>query len=167
MSEGRAKPRRWFRFSLRTLFVAMTVLGILGGWLAWQIRAVHERDKLISAHIARDMSNPDYSRIPLVWSIFDASPVNSIGLPADEFSNDDLAHYQSAFLEADVSLEERPFEIAAYSRKRWARRYAEDRQWVEAWITARSVLDAIALLAVVALILELIRPHFRRPDRST
>jgi hypothetical protein len=162
-----APKRRWFAYSLRTMFVVVTVLGILGGWLAWQMGAVHERDKLIAAHVARDMSNPDSSRIPLVWSILGASPVNSIGLPAGEFSDDDLAHYRAAFPEADVSLEERPFEIAAYSRKRWARRYAEDRNWVEAWITARSVLDAIALVAVVALIFELIRPHVRRLDRST
>ena len=157
-----APNRCQFRFSLRSLFVVMALLGILGGWLAWQIVAVHERNKLISAHVGRDVSNPDSSRIPLAWSILGASSVNSISLPADEFSNDDLARYHSAFPEADVSLEESPFEIATYSRKRWARRYAEDRQLIEAWITARSVLDAITIMAVVALLFDLIRPHARR-----
>jgi len=32
--------RRWFRFSLRTLFVVVTVLGI---WLGWNAEIVRER----------------------------------------------------------------------------------------------------------------------------
>src|SRR5262245_55242507 len=33
-------PRRWFSFSLRTLFVVVTVLGC---WLGWQLREMRER----------------------------------------------------------------------------------------------------------------------------
>jgi hypothetical protein len=36
--------RRWFRFSLRTLFLLMTVFGI---WLGWQVRVVHARKALL------------------------------------------------------------------------------------------------------------------------
>ena len=34
--------RRWFRFSLRMLFAAVTVLAI---WLGWQVRWIHQRDE--------------------------------------------------------------------------------------------------------------------------
>jgi hypothetical protein len=39
--------RRWFRFafSLRTLFVVVTIFGV---WLGWQVRVVHERKSLLS-----------------------------------------------------------------------------------------------------------------------
>ena len=109
-----APQRRW-SYSLRTLFVVVTLFGVLSFWLKWQFEAVREREKLINAHVGRDLSK-DPSRLPLAWSLFGASPVNSISLPANEFSDNDLAQYRSAFPEADVSLEKRPFDIATYSR---------------------------------------------------
>ena len=36
--------RRWFRFSLRTLFVVVTVFCVWLGWLGWQWRIVQERE---------------------------------------------------------------------------------------------------------------------------
>jgi len=38
-----APNRRWFRFSLRTLFVVMTLAGALIGWLVWELRYIHDR----------------------------------------------------------------------------------------------------------------------------
>ena len=35
--------RRWFRFSLRTLFIAMTVFCL---WLGWNVQIVHERNAM-------------------------------------------------------------------------------------------------------------------------
>ncbi len=35
-----AAKRRWFRFSLRTLFVVVTVFGV---WLGWEIKYVRDR----------------------------------------------------------------------------------------------------------------------------
>ena len=41
---GKASPRRrWFRFSLRTLFAAVTVLCVVGGWVAYQLNWIRER----------------------------------------------------------------------------------------------------------------------------
>jgi hypothetical protein len=38
-----APNRRWFCFSLRTLFVGMTVVGCLLGWLAYNLNWIRER----------------------------------------------------------------------------------------------------------------------------
>jgi hypothetical protein len=162
-----APNRHCFQFSLRAMFVLVAVIGACSLWMMSQFEAVREREKLVNARAKFDMSNPDQSRLPFVWSLFGASPVNSIGLPAREFSDDDRVHYRSAFPEADVTLEDRPFDLATYSRKRWANRNSQDRKWTEAWITARSVLETLAAMAVVALAFELVRPNARHLGRST
>ena len=38
------KPRRWFRFSLRTLFVLVTAFCV---WLGWQLHLVRQRNMLV------------------------------------------------------------------------------------------------------------------------
>ena len=45
--------RRWFRFSLRTLFVVVTLAAIPLGWLTWQLHIVRER-KAIHAELQRE-----------------------------------------------------------------------------------------------------------------
>jgi hypothetical protein len=47
MKSETPKVRHWFRFSLRTLFVAMTVLGLCLGWIARELRTVHGRAEMI------------------------------------------------------------------------------------------------------------------------
>jgi hypothetical protein len=42
MTETKPK-RRWFRFSLRTLFVLVTVIGVAAGWLANQLNWIRQR----------------------------------------------------------------------------------------------------------------------------
>src|SRR4249919_3316018 len=36
--------RRWFRFSLRTMFVVVTIFGV---WLGWQLNIVRERKAIL------------------------------------------------------------------------------------------------------------------------
>ncbi len=36
-------PRRWFRFILRALFVVVTVVGMLAGWVVYQLNWIRER----------------------------------------------------------------------------------------------------------------------------
>jgi len=52
-----APQRRWFRFSLRTLFVVVTVVGLGLGWLAWNVNIVRQRmamrAEIVAEHIAR------------------------------------------------------------------------------------------------------------------
>ena len=44
--------RRWFRFafSLRTLFVVVTIFGVWLGWLVWQMQIVRDR-RLVMAYL--------------------------------------------------------------------------------------------------------------------
>src|SRR4051794_285454 len=49
MNTDRKLRRRWFSFSLRTLFVVVTVVGV---YLGWQLRIVRER-KAVLAEISR------------------------------------------------------------------------------------------------------------------
>lgn len=39
--------RCWFRFSLRTMFVVVTVLSCALGWLVWQVHIVSERRAVV------------------------------------------------------------------------------------------------------------------------
>lgn len=41
-----APKRRWFRFSLATLFVVVT---LLGSWLGWNVRTVRQRRDMIES----------------------------------------------------------------------------------------------------------------------
>lgn len=40
--------RRWFRFSLRTFFVAFTIDGLGAGWLGWNANVVKMRKQMLS-----------------------------------------------------------------------------------------------------------------------
>ena len=42
-----ALNRRWFRFSLRTLFVVVTIAGLLAGWVAYQLNWIRQRNEVI------------------------------------------------------------------------------------------------------------------------
>ena len=42
------QPRRWFSFSLRTLFVVVTVVGGALGWLGWNLRIVRARQEMLN-----------------------------------------------------------------------------------------------------------------------
>jgi hypothetical protein len=46
VERARQRPR-WFRFSLRTMFVVVTVFAVPLGWLAWEWRIVRERRHMV------------------------------------------------------------------------------------------------------------------------
>ncbi len=43
-----APKRRWFRFSLRTMFVVVTVLAVLLGWIVYQFNWIRQRHELLA-----------------------------------------------------------------------------------------------------------------------
>lgn len=66
MSEGPAK-RRWFRFGLLALFVAVSVLGIFLGWLGYQLTWIRQRRSLVA----------DFPK----WTAFEGQPGTSMAQP--------------------------------------------------------------------------------------
>lgn len=49
------KPRhRWYRFSLRTLFVLFTILSLPLGWIGYQLNWIRERESFRRAHFAAE-----------------------------------------------------------------------------------------------------------------
>lgn len=86
-----ARPRRtWFRFSLRSLFVLVTLVGV---WLGYQMSIVRERQALLASIVARggivtetDPSAarmPDIEDIPWYRRILGDRAVASIGMGAE------------------------------------------------------------------------------------
>ena len=61
------KPRRrWFRFSLRTFFVLLTVFGV---WLGVQVKWKQDRERLLYDEIAVDGSWAARGYAPAPWSL--------------------------------------------------------------------------------------------------
>jgi len=120
MSEPNPK-RRWFRYSLRTLFVLLT---ILCAYLAWQVRIVQQRKQLLAKIEAATgprfqplnttaqedaifvlggpIQFPDQRRGSFIRRLFRDRTVPIICLPST-LSADDLAMYKNVFPEAVVT----------------------------------------------------------------
>ena len=57
-------PRRWVRFSLRTLFLLVTVVGLLAGWVVYQLDWIRQRHETLQR--ASHLGGP--TRAPgLLW----------------------------------------------------------------------------------------------------
>jgi hypothetical protein len=116
--------RRWLRFSLRTLLVVMTVLGV---WMGRQLSWVRERDALLSDVLARGDAWTDAiparwqtpARLPFGWRLFGAEPLATIWiqnrgfdkgetLVADEFlvGSDEARRLRAAFPEAYIHIKQ-------------------------------------------------------------
>jgi hypothetical protein len=62
-----SKPkRRWFRFSLRTLFIVLTAVFL---WLGWTVSAIRERKQLLAELVKEGRGVIDYdpSNSSLPW----------------------------------------------------------------------------------------------------
>jgi hypothetical protein len=113
--------RRWFRFSLRTMFVIVTLFAC---WIGWQTSIVRERKAVLkemkgnpSFHVTTvserlDWAVPPFAplpKVPLVRGWLGDEAVFSLSiLGHGEGSETVLARFKKAFPEADVS--ERQFE---------------------------------------------------------
>jgi hypothetical protein len=106
------KKRRWFRFSLRTLFVVMTVFAF---WFGWNIRKVQRRGQFAKHLVACQASVTSSSdagtahhpwrkeRLPWAWKLLGAEPIYSIILLAPNgFNQTDAKVIAELFPEAIV-----------------------------------------------------------------
>jgi hypothetical protein len=107
-----APKRRWFRYSLRMLFVVVTVIAC---WLGWNLHVVEER-KLLRSWIQKNRGHvlpaADWMRyrplnepitIPLIRQWFGDEPIYSVSLPYGS-SQFDLDRTRAAFSEARVQI---------------------------------------------------------------
>jgi hypothetical protein len=113
MNETQPK-RRWFRFSLRTLFfVVMGVCAALA-WVSLNIRQVRERDSMlqrinsqednVEGLITLHTVDEEKPKLPLLWRIFGAQPlvITDIRLSRENWTAEEIAKIESLFPEADI-----------------------------------------------------------------
>lgn len=90
--------RRWFQFSLATMFVVLTAFAI---WLGWELKVSRSRDTArgwINAHGGVTMHGPR-----LQFNLMRDWQESNIWLPERERATD-LTHIQAAFPEATISF---------------------------------------------------------------
>lgn len=111
-------PRRWFRFSLRTMFIVVTALCC---WLAWECRVVRQRQALLreirgnfifqvttadarTVHLPPGAPAPPAARIPLLrkWLGDEAIQEISYARGFSDPSQADLARIARIFPEAKL-----------------------------------------------------------------
>ena len=99
---ARSPHRRWFRFSLRSLFVAVTLFAC---WLGWNWRQVRERDSLLQlAGVYRADSGPLHrrlkpsvatsSRVPVTWRLLGATRVGYLHLDRYRITDAQFEHFR-------------------------------------------------------------------------
>src|SRR5687768_10104024 len=99
------KPRRrWSRFSLRTLFVVVTVVAVPLGWVGYQLNWIRQRRELFrtvliteAPFIADYHSRPD---APVGLQMFGERGYHGLWIRSED--PDLLRRVQDAFPEADI-----------------------------------------------------------------
>ena len=111
MSEGPKSRRRWFQFSLRTLFVAITLAGLVLSWIMWNVRQVQMRERAtryIVTHfgnVIEGTSDRPWKSLPFMWQLLGAKPVELVRLGHSYFSDEDRDQIARLFPDADVSYD--------------------------------------------------------------
>src|SRR5215475_2439427 len=99
------------RFSLASLFVAVTAICV---WLAWNAGLIHERKAIIEMILSRHgvidgKGNmlPDVTYhgahqrnvdgLPTIWKLFGVKPIGEVWLPKDGFSFEEVRCIYDAF----------------------------------------------------------------------
>lgn len=104
---GSLKARlRWRRFSLRSMFVALTLIGC---WLGWNVPQIRERRQLLDSLRAREAvireGDPLVGRpLPLSWRLLGAQPVYYIELKLSRTSEDDFRAIDRLVPETAIGL---------------------------------------------------------------
>ena len=107
------RPERWPQFTLRGLFVVVTVLGVFLGWLGVQLKWIRDRHEALRWLDAHQVVSPrDWTNWPVIyhgnppWSLrmFGETGVGTIALGFEAHPNDpfDVEQLKALFPEAYV-----------------------------------------------------------------
>jgi hypothetical protein len=90
--------RRRFRYSLRTLFVMVTVVCV---WLGWNVPQLTQRHRMLNARgVSGSSFNLGRKSFPISWWLLGEKPIDIIYISTWLYDEDDKAQYQAAFPEA-------------------------------------------------------------------
>ena len=101
-----AARRRWFRFSLRALFILIAVIAV---WLGWNLNRVRQREEMVtwiramSGTVLYGSPHRPWQKVPLSWKLLGADSVSYIKLGGNAYNPDDLRRAQLLFPEAEIS----------------------------------------------------------------
>ena len=105
-----APKRRWFRFSLRTMFVAVTLTCVLLSWGGINLRRIASRERAFLNSGAGGSLLPK-SVQPFLWSVIGRCAGTKHGhkyweslFVPDGFSQSDLVELRSLFPEATIQV---------------------------------------------------------------
>jgi hypothetical protein len=95
----------WFRYSLRTLFVAMTLFACVAGWLGWNAKQVRDRERMLSVLNERNATLQGmgkWRRPPLLWRLLGATELGQLNIcwmPVKDFTDEELLQAKALFPE--------------------------------------------------------------------
>ena len=104
--------RRWFRFSLRTLFVVVTVCALPLGWSVYQLNWIRQRHQFRSEQVKKGNVSGTLTMIvdaPLSLRVFGENGQKWVGVFADEEATEsEMKRAAALFPEAKISTIKRP-----------------------------------------------------------
>jgi hypothetical protein len=101
-------PKRRWSFSLRTLFVVVTLAAALMGWFVWEVQTVRERRRIwldINGRGGYTITNGMTEEIPMLRFVDGKRARNTlIVVPEERFSENETDHVRAVFSEPAVTV---------------------------------------------------------------
>ena len=106
-----APKRRWLQWSLRMLFVAVTVVALFLAWLAHAAIVVREREQLLQPSSSFSLDDPEWPQ-PVSWKIvallfgYKKGSIYWDGISVHNRSDEQIEQLRRAFPEARISTDD-------------------------------------------------------------